>query len=246
MARFLKGSGLIKQANQAAASRSVVIGGMDETEIASKQQIIDELIEAAKQKAFEESSAIINQAKLEAEKIIQIANDKSSSIEQAAYEKGYADGTQAGLTQINQDLAFALVEIKNILENIEEERKEALEDESNRLYSIIVLISKKLLLRDLSINPDLSMDFIQKAIALLDHKSQINILVNPMVAKKLNEIKAQIINANPGLENLLITANSDLNLGDLILESNKERLDCRLETQLERLLESLITENNKQ
>lgn len=226
------------------SSTSVVVGGADTSDLPSKQAIIDEKIAEAMEKTRIECQKIKEDAHEEAEEIIAMANGKASSIEKEAFAKGYEDGRQEGIKKINEELKTTLNDAQVVLEQIEKERKECLEDEENRVLGIISKISKKLLKRDLSLNNEMTLEFIKSGINSLSHRATVNIYVNPETSAKLNEIRESILEENPGIESLNISASKHLDFGDMILESNRERLDLRLDSQLEELLATITEKDN--
>ncbi len=220
-------------------SNSVVVGGADTSDLPSKQAIIDEKIASAMEKTREECQSMIDEAKTEAKNIVNAAQEQAAEVEKNAFATGLENGRQEGNRQINAELKAVLEDARKILDKLEKEREECLEDEENRVLKIITQISKKLLKRDLSINPEMSLEFIKSGISSLSHRSIVNISVNPETASKLNEIREEILTNNPGIESLNISSAKHLDHGDLVLESNRERLDLRLDSQLEELLKNM-------
>lgn len=230
-----KNNGLLKAATNS-ASGTIMIGGMDQTKLDDKKDMIGVLVEEAKSKAISEAEKLIEEASIEANELIEQAQAQVNDIEQRAYTKGFEQGRQEAIEQTNIELSTILQEANLVLESIKKEREEILHEEEERIYNVVTLISRKLLERDLSINKEMSINFIKKAINQLDHRTNISISVNPEIAEQLNAIKANLIEQTPGLENLMITTDSKLNFGDIILESNRQRIDFRLSAQFEELL----------
>ncbi|MCE2928886.1 MAG: hypothetical protein LW817_04560, partial [Candidatus Caenarcaniphilales bacterium] len=169
--------------------------------------------------------------------------EKVAEIEKDAYEKGYKDGQLQGIQEANSAIKNILIDCKSVLESIEKERKECLEDEEEKVYFTISNIAKQILKKDLELNPKLSLDFIKAAIDSLEHKLNISIYLEPNTASKINEVKSLILQDFPGLENLNIIGDSKLKAGDLIVESNREKLDLRLESQFEQLMKEICQKN---
>jgi flagellar assembly protein FliH len=235
-----KTGGLVKSGLKKAGHGSVVIGGMNAEEMSSKKDLIQDLINEAKVRAESEINDIKEQAQIEANQILEQAKAEVEAIENQAYLKGYEAGKQEAITKTEEELSIIILEANNIVASIKKEKEETLQDEEARVYQTILLIAKQLLKRDLEFNKDVSIEFISQAIKKLDHKVNINILCNNEIAGRINEIKSKLLEANPGLENLSITGDLKLEPGDIILESNKERLDFRLETLLEELAKEII------
>jgi len=239
MRKPLNKAGIIKTELSPVNNSRIVIGGADMSSLDNKQAILDQKIEEAKQRAIDESGFIIKNAEIKARQIIKNAQDKEEEIEQRAYQVGFNQGFIAGTQEANSQLSETLIEAGRILEAIEKERKEALEDEEERVFKIILELSRKLFKKDFQYNPELSKEFIRSAISRLEHKTMINLIINQTVAHKINEVKNEIIAETPGLENITITASEQVELGDMIIESNKERLDYRLNSILDELILSI-------
>ncbi len=235
-----KSAGIFKKGLKGESQETIVIGGMNEEDMSSKKDLLQEMVNEAKVRAETEINAIKQEALKEAALIIKNANNAKQELEDAAYKKGYEAGRIEAIQATNEELAFMLIEAKNILENIQKEREEALHDEEQRIYHVILAIARKLLKRDLELSKEVCLEFINQAIKQLDHKAMVNILCNAEIAIKINELKSTLIESNPGLESLTITADTRLAIGDIILESNKERLDFKLETQFTELARELF------
>ncbi len=223
-----KTGGLLRTGLKKESHGTIVIGGMNEADMSSKKDLLQELISEAKVRAEVEIKLIKEQANIEAAQIIEKAQAEAGNIESQA------------IIKTNEELSIVILEANNMLASIKAEKEEILQDEEARVYQIILLIARKLLKRDLQINKEVSIEFISQAIKKLENKVNVNILCNNEMATKINEIKTSLIEANPGLENLSITGDMKLEPGDIVLESNKERLDFKLETLLEELSKEII------
>lgn len=232
--------GLVKSGLKKSNHGSITIGGMNTEDISSTKDLLQNLIDEAKTKAEAEINSIKEEAIIEAERILNQARAQIENIEKQAHLKGYEAGKQEAILQTNEELSFIILEANNIIESIKKEKEEILQDEEVQVYQTILLIAQQLLKRDLKLNKGVSIEFISQAIKKLEHKVNINILCNNEIANKINEIKNKLIEGNPGLENLTVIGDLKLEPGDIILESNKERLDFRLETLLEELAKEII------
>lgn len=228
---------LLRSGAKKEGNKQIIIGGADLSDLPSKQALLDQKVEEAITNVQENADEIIRNAEIEAKKIIEEAETNSQNIRDQAQEAGYADGYEAGRKQNEEEMANYLKESANILEAIKTEREECIHDEQLRVYKIITEIAKHIFKKEFSLNQDLSLDYIKKCISKLEHKATVNLLVNPDFALKLNGLKDSLIKACPGLENIIITACPTMQLGDLIVESNKEKLDYRLGTVFDEILE---------
>ena len=230
---------LFKSGSAKSPSGKIVIGGADLSDLPSKELLIDQKIEEARERASEDSRKIIEKAKSHAEKIIEAANSQKDNLIESAKEEGFTQGHAEGARAAKDELEGLLKAGAAVLNAIEKERIECIEDETQRIYKVICLIAKKLIKEDLSIKEEVSLEFINQALKKLEYKSEVNIIINPILAQKINSLKSEIKNSCPGLEKLSISANETMEPGDLVLESNRERLDFRLDSQLEELIKEI-------
>ncbi|MGB0905562.1 MAG: hypothetical protein ACPGVJ_11760, partial [Mangrovicoccus sp.] len=78
----------------------------------------------------------------------------------------------------------------------------ALEDEEERIYQVVVLIAKHLLQRDLTLNPEICLEFIKQALSKLETKAEVKIILDTATAQSLHAAKTELIESYPGLEQL--------------------------------------------
>lgn len=228
-----------ESAKHAENKSSIVIGGADLSSLKSKDDIIAERVAEATEIATEKAQEIISNARQQASKIIENAESQREDIIFQAKEQGYQDGQNTALQEVEKKFADQFSLIASILKDIEKERQESLEDQQERIEIIISKMAHKLIKRDLSIDKDLVLEYILSCIKALDNKSMINILCNPEQAEQLNKFKNKIEKELPGIESLTIVAEGKLDHGDLILESNRERLDFRIDSQFEEIASNI-------
>lgn len=221
-------------------SGQIVIGGPDLSDLPSKQALLEQQVEEASISARENADEIIKGAEAEAQRIIAEAQENATNVREEAYKTGYDAGYKDALEKVNEEFAKYIIESAKILEAIKQEREECLEDEEQRVHKIILEIAKQIFKKDFSISEELSLKYIKTCISKLEHRSTVNILVNSELALKLNQVKNDIMANCPGLENLSITASSNMEFGDLIIESNKERLDYRINSIFEQILKETL------
>lgn len=218
----------------------IIIGGADLSDLPSKQALLEQQVQEASVNARENADEIIKEAQVEADRIVSEAEASAENIRNQARNEGFDSGYKDALEKVNEEFAKYIIESAKILEAIKQEREECLEDEEQRMHKIILEIAKQIFKKEFSISEEISLKYIRTCISKLEHKSTVNLLVNPELALKLNQIKNDILNECHGLENLTITAVSNMQFGDLVLESNKERLDYRIDSIFEQILKETL------
>lgn len=231
---------LIKSNKKYKLESNVVIGGADLSDLPNKEKLIQSHIHEAQELAHQEAQIILDQAKREAAQLVEDATKDSDDIKIQSYQEGFEVGKAEAQKLISEEFEDVLTNAAKVLTSLEQERKECLEDEEARIYKAMVLMAKQITKKDLSLNPEVSMEFIREALKKIETKTQIKIQVDAQTAASLNSAKEKILELNPDLENLTIQSNPDLEIGDMILESGTERLDLRLEAQFEELAKEIL------
>jgi flagellar assembly protein FliH len=223
-------------------SRPVVIGGVSDDEIKdlpTKEQILRERITEAEIKARRYLQQATEKAEAEAEAIITRAREEEQFIRDTAYNEGFEKGEQDATNTIHEKFSTILSNSANILNSLEQEKREALEDEENSVLDFIFILAEKIIGKELSLDKESMLGMVKTAISELNYKQDVSLFLPPETALHLNKVKKTILSEFPDLENLVIVADSALKDGDLIVESKKERLDFRLAAQINALAENL-------
>ncbi|MCH2226863.1 MAG: hypothetical protein MK033_03735 [Candidatus Caenarcaniphilales bacterium] len=223
-------------------SNRVIIGGLEEDEflnLPTKELILQERQAEAEAEVQQYVNDTLVQAKQEAEAMIAKAKAEEQAIRDNAYNEGFQKGEQEGRVAIENEYRILLEDAQNIIQAIEHEKREALEEEEEAMLEFIFKIAKKIIVKDLSFDKEPLLDLLRKSINYLDFKQEILVSLPSESAKALNDFKAEFTAEFPDLESLTITADQSLDNGDLIVESKKQRLDLRLDAQMETLLNDL-------
>lgn len=214
---------------------NIVIGGPDTSDLPSKSSLLQARLDQVEYEVQARSNEIISKAELKAQAMLIQANGEVETIVQRAQEQGFEAGRQEGLRNAYAEMQNYLEACSKILTAIEQERRECLESEEERVHQIIIQIAKHLVKKNFSLNPALTLDFIKNAINSLDQKIKIQLYVEPKAANEIIKIKDSIKAEFTSLNELNIIPESKLQSGDLIIESDKQRMDLRLESLFEEL-----------
>ena len=223
-------------------SNKVIIGGLDQEEflnLPTKEQIIQDRMKDAEIEAQRHFNSVIEAAEQKAEAILAKAQAEEESIRTNAYNEGYSSGEQEAKQAVEEQYRNILGEAAGIISSIEKEKQEAFRRRRRKCSRFHFLITKKVLGRDLSFDKGPMLELVKKSIRSLNFKQEILLTMPVDAARALQEYKEILHHEFPDLESLTITADHNLNPGDLIVESKKERLDVRVESQIETLINDL-------
>lgn len=210
------------------------------------QQIISEARAQAK-KEIDELKASKELIEQEIEKLKQSAYEKS---EKQGYDTGYAKGYEEGMSEakaeIQAEVEKAQTEIEEAKSKMEEEllavdtfaksnfdiKNQILSSTRGDILNLCFEISKKVCLK--ALDADILGKIIDKALLLLDTKSQVNVMISPILAEKLPE------NFESKFMNIRIIKNSKLTEDSIIVESLAGNIDCTISTQIDKIIDEIL------
>ncbi len=228
--------------------KKITIGGVDLGRLPSKAEMVRLLVEEATESAHFVAKNLLEDTQKKIIEVEKSAIEESERIKQEAYQAGYEQGFDEGFIEGHQEAtekvdevySAMMAEIGSILFEIEKERTECLDAEEDRVKTFITKLAFKLIKRDLSYDPETFLELIKQSVASLEKKAEVNIRLHPESAAKFEEIKEKVVSSCPGLQTFSIEADASMDAGSFVLESNKESLDLRLDSQLDRVLDSIL------
>ncbi|WP_027307536.1 FliH/SctL family protein [Caloramator sp. ALD01] len=221
------------------------------TNIKNKDEInIEEIVEEIKKQAEFDAKKIINEANKNALEIINNAKQNSKKILEDAKEEGYKEGLTKGYNDgYNKAIleakgeAYKIIEEANkYLEGIYTEVNGYVKKSKNDIINLAVEIAKEVLKSELSISSEAIINCAQKALSKVKQKSNIILktsINDYKILKLRQEELEQFIDSSSAL---IIVADSNLQNGDIYIETNNGIIDATVETQLKTILNKLLKE----
>lgn len=222
--------------------------------------IIESIIEEAKNNAKEEYAKIINNAKKESLKIIEGAEEQKESMVNAAYirskevleqskEEGYNQGYDIGFSEGHEkgysegkkksdDLIKEALEIKNEYLIKKESMLKELESE---IIELVINIYEKVISKKSEEDSELIISLVLNGINSLDLTDRLTIITSKEDFSILEMSKDEILAKASMISQLDIKYDISLEKGDCILETSKGNIDVSLKNQLDEIRELLTT-----
>lgn len=220
-------------------------------EIYNKQkQILDEAKAKAKQ-IIDEANNTINEAKTQAQTIIENAkndaNNQAELIIKQAFEQGSQKGLEEGKIQaykeITKELEDKIINVDNFTKSIFEIKKKIIRSAYSDVLELVMLISEKIIKKNLEENSDILLNIINEASLKLNCEDEtIKIITNPKMYEKLISISERIQNEIPKLKNISIIEDNNVSSDGVIIESLSNRVDATLGSCISELTEKLFNE----
>lgn len=177
------------------------------------------------------------------EKILEENRKKAASIQEEFYQKGYTEGKEKGFEEALENEGARLAEASKILENLIQEMSRFKETQykncEEELLEIIIVLTKKLLSNELSINKDVVLNVVRAAISGAVGNDKIKIIINPEDHDNIAKHKEEFLHMVDGLKNISVAADSSISKGGCLIETDYGDIDARLDKQLENVEENL-------
>ncbi len=207
-------------------------------------------------------AALEDEAKLKAAKIIDEAKEKAATIladaeekamalqeqaRQEAYEQGLSRGLNDGLEQglaegiaqgkqeYDQGLAAIAAEIENALNQIARTKEDFIAEYDEKIIDLALYIAQKVLDYELYKSDQALYSIISNALTKMNHETKIVIRVSEKIASIFFSSEKAVFNLADGQVEARIIADSQLEDGDLHLESAGESIEAGINAQLKNI-----------
>lgn len=198
----------------------------------------EELLEKTELKC----SMLLKEAHLEADRLMEEAqaeaNKQADNIAEEAWQRGYAEGTEAAASQN-----------KAILDESEQIRLTAIEEYEammNKMeadmVSLVMDVSRKTVAAELVTNQSVIVQLIRDALPNCSNKSGAVLKVSPIDADYLAENMDKLQTDVEGVDDLEIKTDSSLKPGDCIIETALGSVDAGATTRLEKVEAAFMEE----
>jgi flagellar assembly protein FliH len=198
-------------------------------EIKNAAQIEAEELVAGGRAEAERLKAEAESLKQEAARIHKEARDKGH---EEGFQKGYAQGEEKGLKDFEQAVAPALDSFKDI-ENLYEDLWRVNEPQ---LVKLATRVAEKVIYHELITSPDVVAGAFKAALDRLQEHHQALFRVNPEDLSHLEKVRGELKDRIKGLVKITFEPDSNLDRGELIMETESGRLDATLRNRIEAVL----------
>lgn len=160
------------------------------------------------------------------------------SMEQAAYERGFADGESAAQSQVDECCRSALGGITRVIEHLESITSEFARDRERDLHGLAIAVARQILQHELSMESFAVVERVRKALELLPLDAVLEIRMNP---EDLATLGGSVEGLIPAGRHVRLEWAPDplVERGGFILESPQRIVDGRTDVALRNLYERL-------
>jgi flagellar assembly protein FliH len=175
----------------------------------------------------------------EAGDILEEAQEKAALIEREAYEKGFAQGEKDGLELGEKKGLKVLENIENLFIEINHLKNEILKQYEKETFNLIFAIAKKIIHHQIRLDEEAIKETVLEALYLASEKSKITLRVNPEDFDYVERLRPEFFTKFKELKSMIVTSDPSITRGGCFLETPYGDVDARVETQLEKIYQSL-------
>jgi flagellar assembly protein FliH len=178
-------------------------------------------------------------ARKQADDILKELHENSALIEKEAYEKGFSQGEKDGL-ELGEKKALKVIEtIENLFIELSRLKDEIARQHEREIIGLVFAIAKKIVHNRIESDQGIIREFVLKAVGLAAEKSEVTIRVNPEDFDFIEKLRPEFFTKFSELRSITVTSDSSITRGGCLLETPYGDADARIETQLERIYQSL-------
>lgn len=185
---------------------------------------------------------LINDAKDEAEEIIQKAHHEADNIREKAYKSGYEDGQEKALKEMQERIDSIYNVFKKGIEDMASLKRQILSQSESGIVELATAIAKRLACRELQQHPDTIVAIVREAIEAARGESKIVIQVHPDDHAILTQYMDELREHTEGTV-IRIEANPKLKPGGCIIVTDTSLTDMSLEARMDSVDQLLIPDN---
>jgi flagellar assembly protein FliH len=121
------------------------------------------------------------------------------NIEREAYEKGFEVGEKAGFAMGEQKAMVLVEKLENIIKELTTLEEKLIRELEPQLVELAVSIARKIILKELTFNPDEIVEITKEALMRLERAGQITIKINPSLYDLFVKHKPEIQSIHPDI-----------------------------------------------
>lgn len=177
-------------------------------------------------------------------KLLKEAKEKAIYIEREAYEKGFSQGEKNGFEFGSQRFEILIQHFRNLLEEITRKREELFESFKKDLLKIVLIVTKRIIHRELSFCPEIIEETLREAFRYLVNNQQIIVHLNPLDYKYISSHPSVLSFIGEDLNGIKLIEDPNITRGGCYLETSFGDVDATIESQFSKI-ESFVWEKIK-
>jgi flagellar assembly protein FliH len=172
--------------------------------------------------------------------ILETFQEKTTLIEQEAYEKGFEQGEKDGF-EIGEKRAVKIVDnIEHLFVEMTQLKETILKRHEKEIIDIIFEIVEAIVHKEVQDGGHVIGDAIVNALELANDTREIQLRVNPDDYAFIENARPELFSRFKDIRSIIVNSDPSLSKGGCILETPKGGIDASIETRLKKIQECLL------
>lgn len=183
----------------------------------------------------------LERAKSEAETTLHFARMRAEAILEEAREYGYNTGREAGLAEARATVDPLIQRLEQDLADVKAEAQEFMNALEPQLLKLCLETVEKVIRHEIKTNPQVVIRIVKSCLRKVRESHEIRVRVNPSEVEIVRAHRNELLGAAEGVDAINILDDRKITPGGCIIETATGDFDATLETQLEKI-ENTLTE----
>lgn len=203
---------------------------IDSTEQRTKETEFSLDMEMIKAKIDKETASILAQARIDANRVLESAQQEAEDRKKQIYDRAYKQGYNDGMEQVKLEGEKIIEEANLIITTAYEKKEEILKTLEPEITELIIKIVKKIVLMEMT-NSEQVLYSIKNAFAKINRQERLKIRVSPLDLDVVRKARKNLVDwdISPYIE---LESDNLVESGGCILETQYGNVDARISSQL--------------
>jgi flagellar assembly protein FliH len=212
--------------------------------LSNKSYLLESSITSISENNFEEDrvadalakeSEILINANIEADRILNEAKTKASSIFDAKIQEGFEDGYSQGLINAEKKMEIKLKELEKMKDDAKNEYKELMKSAEPNIVRLVMNISRKFLKNKLDSDKEIIVNMTRDTILKFTDAAELTVKVSSQDYGYVLDKKLEIMSEIYGLHTLEIVNDDNLPQGSCLVESKDNSIDASIDKRIDKI-----------
>ena len=167
--------------------------------------------------------------------------NKIKAIKNAAYKRGFTDGSKEGRSNGQKRLAHAYAACETLMGELKTAKRDLWKNSEKGILELAFAVAEKVIQREVSRDKNIVSAVLTKAIDHIQDKEGMRIRINPVDHTQLMEIKSETSGSAVVPENVFFEKDERITRGGVVVETRSVMVDARVDQQLQALMETLVS-----
>ncbi len=174
------------------------------------------------------------------EQVDAIRNEAEADGRDTGYQEGYVRGKEEARTSFDAASLEKLAHLDALIVSFEKVKVEVFAANQRFLVELVYRIAGSVLQKEILIDPEYLTRVVRSVVEKVGVKEQLKLIASATQLEVLYGMLPELEKKYAGLKNITIEASSQLGFGDVVIETDWNRIDATLDTQLGSLHEVVL------